>query len=501
MKPTLSVRDFSIEYAARRGRVRAVRNVSFDVMPGEALALIGESGSGKTTLGLGIVQLLPATALIAGGAITYRRYASSKNGNGNGQAPHPPISSQEARHVGAADSSSPGTPKLERQIDVLKLRGNALRQFRWGECAMVFQSALNALNPVLRISEQFADTARAHGYLSGPRQGNELRERSQHLLSLVRLDAERVWRAFPHELSGGMRQRVLIALSLLLLPQLLILDEPTTALDILTQRNIMDVLKELRRELDFSLIFISHDLSLAAELADRVATVYAGKVVEIGDVFNIFNNPHHPYTIGMRFTYFHPFVSYDYNLRPGIGFKNDPEGEKGARGYNMPYVQKTADGKEINIKEWVDKMAEGTDIEAQKPYVQDVASFFNDNLPVVQMFERYLTDPIDTKTRVTGWLPADDPVYKNNQNNSPVARQFLSGSLKPSATNTAKEFKTSYPYVQPPKANYNLYSTDTVLLNGAVLGNFLYPPFTYYDVNEGKYLPFFAESWEIKTTK
>lgn len=202
--------------------------------------------------------------------------------------------------------------------------------------------------------------------------------------------------------------------------------------------------------------------------------------------------------IGMRFTYFHPFVSYDYNLRPGIGFKNDPEGAEGAKGYDMPYAQKTADGKEINIKEWVDKMAEGTDPETQKPYVQDVASFFNDSLPVVQMFERYLTDPIDTKTRVTGWLPADDPIYKNNQNNSPVARQFLSGTLKPSATNTAKEFKTSYPYVQPPKANYNLYSTDTVLTNGAVLGNFLYPPFTYYDVNEGAYIPFFAESWEIK---
>lgn len=202
--------------------------------------------------------------------------------------------------------------------------------------------------------------------------------------------------------------------------------------------------------------------------------------------------------IGMRFTYFHPFVSYDYNVRPGIGFKNDPEGAEGARGMNMPFVQKTADGKEINIKEWVDKMAEGFDIEAQKPYVADMASMFNENLPVVQMFERYLTDPIDTKTRVTGWLPADDPIYKNNQNNSPVARQFLSGTLKPSETNTAKEFKTSYPYVQPPKANYNLYSTDTVLTNGAVLGNFLYPPFTYYDVNEGKYIPFFAEKWEIK---
>ena len=205
--------------------------------------------------------------------------------------------------------------------------------------------------------------------------------------------------------------------------------------------------------------------------------------------------------IGFRFTYFHPFVSYDYNLRPGIGFKNDPEGAQGARGIDLPYDQKTADGKAINIKTWVDKMSQGFDTEAQKPYVADVASFFNDSLPVLEMFERYLTDPIDTQTRVTGWLPITDKIYNNNQNNSPVARQFLSGTLKPSATNKAKEFKTSYPYTQPPKANYNLYSTDTVLGTaglGAVLGNFMYPPFTYYDVNEGKYLPFFADSWSIK---
>lgn len=202
--------------------------------------------------------------------------------------------------------------------------------------------------------------------------------------------------------------------------------------------------------------------------------------------------------IGMRFTYFHPFVSYDYNVRPGIGFKNDPEGAEGARGMNMPYLQKTADGKEINMKEWVDKMAEGFDPEVQKPYVADMVSMFNENLPVVQMFERYLTDPVDTQTRVVGWLPTDDPIYNNNQNNSPVARQFLSGTLKPSEANTVKEFKTSYPYVQPPKANYNLYSPDTVLLQGAVIQTFLYPPLTFYDVNEGTYIPFFAENWEIK---
>ncbi len=264
MQPTLDVKNLSIEYRARRGRVQAIRNVTFNVQRGEALALIGESGSGKTTLGLGVVRLLPSSATIGQGEIVYRRLAG-----GNGAT--------------------------AREIDVLKLKAGQLREFRWKECAMVFQSALNALNPVLRISEQFADTARAHGYL----RGRELEARCRHLLTLVRLDPDRVWKSFPHELSGGMRQRVLIALALLLEPQLIILDEPTTALDILTQRNIMDVLKELRTQLDFSLIFISHDLSLAAELADRVATVYAGKIVEIADVQTIFKAQTHPYTIGL----------------------------------------------------------------------------------------------------------------------------------------------------------------------------------------------------------
>jgi len=259
--PTLSVRNLVIEYQAKRGAVRAGRDISFNLQRGEAVALIGESGSGKTTAGLGIVRLLPENAQIKQGQIIYRRLE-------NGRV---------------------------TETDVRALNDRQLRQFRWKECAMVFQAALNAFNPVLRISAQFGDTARAHNYL----RGRKLKERALHLFDLVRLDPERVWRSYPHELSGGMRQRVLIALGLLLEPQLLILDEPTTALDILTQRNIIDMLKDLRKTLDFSLIFISHDLSLAVELADRVATMYAGRIVELCDVYTTFKNPAHPYTIGL----------------------------------------------------------------------------------------------------------------------------------------------------------------------------------------------------------
>jgi len=264
--PTLAVQNLSIDYRTRRGFVQAVRNVSFEVYPGEALALIGESGSGKTTMGTSIVRLLPSSAVVKGGRIVYRRGTTHESSQ-----PH------------------------QLELDTLRLDDKQLRAFRWRECAMVFQGSLNAFNPVLRICDQFADTSKAHG---GP-QGKALEERGKTLLNLVRLDPGRAWSAYPHELSGGMRQRVLLALSLLMTPQLLILDEPTTALDVLTQRSIMDVLRDLRSRLNFSMIFISHDLALAAELADRVATAYAGRIIEIGSTRRVFALPRHPYTRGL----------------------------------------------------------------------------------------------------------------------------------------------------------------------------------------------------------
>jgi len=253
----LSVRDLSVEYAARRGAVKAVRQVSFDLRRGESLALIGESGSGKTTLALALIRLLTRSARISSGQVLYQR---------NGRA-----------------------------FDVLMLGAEELRRFRWQECAMVFQSALNALNPVMKVWDHIQDTSRAH---DGAGRG-EIQRRAHDLMRLVQLDPGRVLGAYPHQLSGGMRQRVLLALGLLLDPQVIILDEPTTALDILTQRAVIDVLRRLKHELGFSMIFISHDLSLAAELADRIGTMYAGRIVELGDVNEIFYRPRHPYTLGL----------------------------------------------------------------------------------------------------------------------------------------------------------------------------------------------------------
>ncbi|MFN8496425.1 MAG: ABC transporter ATP-binding protein [Anaerolineae bacterium] len=253
----LAIRDLSVDYQARRGLVKAVRNVSFDLHRAESIALVGESGCGKTTLGTALVRLLVKQATIRNGHMYYQRG--------------------------------------EKKIDVVDISKEELRQYRWAECAMVFQGAQNAFNPVLRISEQMYDTVRAHGSATKA----EVRTRGMELLRMVQLDPGRVIDAYPHELSGGMRQRVLIAMSLLLNPQILILDEPTTALDVITQRTIIDVLRKLKHELGFSMIFITHDLSVAAELADRIATMYAGTIIELGPADAMFYNPGHPYTAGL----------------------------------------------------------------------------------------------------------------------------------------------------------------------------------------------------------
>lgn len=254
----LSVEDLWVEYKTPAGWMQAVRGVSLDIRQGEAVALIGESGSGKSTLGFALLRMLVRTARVSKGKATYR--------NSDGQV-----------------------------MELFEISDKEFRKFRWNECAMVFQAAQNSLNPVMKVSDTFYETAKAHGRTNK----KQVRDRTLELLKAVQLDADRVFGSYPHELSGGMRQRVSIALALLLEPQLIILDEPTTALDILTQRAIIDVVKSLRDKLDFTMIFISHDLSLAAELADRVATMYAGELVEYGPVRDVFYDPKHPYSVGL----------------------------------------------------------------------------------------------------------------------------------------------------------------------------------------------------------
>lgn len=262
-EPILSVRDLEISYRTGSGRnVTAIRGVDFDLYPQQSLALVGESGCGKTTLGLGLLRLLPKLGRVVGGSVTYR--------SADGQVD-----------------------------DVLALSGKALRRWRWSEVAMVFQGAMNAFNPVMRIIDHFADTIRAHDVGGRRTPRRDIRDRAATALESVQLEPDRVLRSYPHELSGGMKQRVLIALALLLEPQVLVLDEPTTALDLLTQRSIVDMLHDLRERFGFAMIFVSHDLPLASELADRVATMYAGRIIETGTVHDVFTRPRHPYSIGL----------------------------------------------------------------------------------------------------------------------------------------------------------------------------------------------------------
>jgi len=280
-EPVIVVRNLSVEYLTPRGVVKAVRNVNLEVYKGETLFIVGESGSGKSTLGFALLNLVPQPGYIKEGEVLYR-----VDGN---------------------------------EVNLMKLPPDEQREFRWKHVSMVFQAALNSLNPVMRVWDQLYDTIKAHDRNVSR---EEAYEKVRNLLSLVRLDADRVLRAYPHQLSGGMRQRVMIAMALLLDPKIVILDEPTTALDLLTQKNIIEVLKNIKSKLGTTMIFITHDLSLAAELADRVAVMYAGRIVELGDVYEVFYRPKHPYTYALMKTV-PKLTSVDEELYPIPGSPPD----------------------------------------------------------------------------------------------------------------------------------------------------------------------------------
>lgn len=247
--PVLEVSDLCVEYRGENRSVRAVDRVGFSIGPGEIFGLAGESGCGKSTVANAIMRLLRDPAVIDGGSIRFKGR------------------------------------------DVLAMGPEELRKFRWRDVAMVFQSAMNSLNPVSTIGDQIADIFITHEGLSK----KQAWARSRDLLGLVQIDAGRL-KAYPHQLSGGMRQRVVIAMAAALRPALLIMDEPTTALDVVVQQEIMAQIGDLQQELGFSILFITHDMSLMIELSHRMAVMYAGRFVEMADAKELFTDPQHPYT-------------------------------------------------------------------------------------------------------------------------------------------------------------------------------------------------------------
>ncbi|GGF38206.1 peptide ABC transporter ATP-binding protein [Microbacterium sorbitolivorans] len=249
MSALLDIEDLVVEYVSDERSVRGADRVSFSITPGEILGLAGESGCGKSTVANAIMRLLKDPARISGGSIRF-------------------------------DGS-----------DVLQMSADELRSWRWRETAMVFQSAMNSLNPVMRIADQIIDVLRTHNSMSRA----AARAEAVRLMELVRIDPDRL-KAYPHQLSGGQRQRVVIAMACALRPRLLILDEPTTALDVVVQQEILAQIKDLQKEFGFSVLFITHDMSLMLELSDRIGVMYAGRIVELAPASVLKNGARHAYT-------------------------------------------------------------------------------------------------------------------------------------------------------------------------------------------------------------
>ncbi|HEV2580047.1 MAG TPA: ABC transporter ATP-binding protein [Ktedonobacteraceae bacterium] len=288
-KTLLEVKNLSVDYLAASGAVHAVNDVSFTLNRGEILGLAGESGCGKSTLAYAIARLLRPPAYTTGGEILYYpRYREDESGK---QLVSSTALSREKKKKGVEQFS----PEEMDAVDILSLTNRELRSFRWSELSMVFQSAMNALNPVLKIGTQIMDVLQVHR----PQMGADSRkQRAAELLQLVGIAADRI-NSYPHELSGGMRQRAMIAIALALNPELIIMDEPTTALDVVMQREILTEIIRLREQFDFSVIFITHDLSLLLELTDRIAIMYAGRMVEMASQRDLYLHPRHPYSYGL----------------------------------------------------------------------------------------------------------------------------------------------------------------------------------------------------------
>jgi oligopeptide/dipeptide ABC transporter ATP-binding protein len=265
----LEVSHLKTYFQTSQGLYKAVDDVSFDLEHGEALGLVGESGGGKTTCALSIARLLPKEGKIYGGEI-----------------------------------------RLEG-TDLLKLNDEDIRSRRWKEVSIIFQGAMNALNPVMKVGDQIAEAIVLHQKLGK----KEALRKAGDLFELVEMPADRI-KNYPHEFSGGMKQRAMIAMALACNPKVVIGDEPTTALDVMVQAQILNLLEKLRQELDMGLILITHDLSILGETCDRIAVMYAGKIVESGTVEDIFEHTAHPYT--ERLIACFPNIGKDKIIPPSI---------------------------------------------------------------------------------------------------------------------------------------------------------------------------------------
>ena len=252
----LKIENLSAIYLVREGSIKAAVDINLDMEEGSITAIVGESASGKSTILEAMTRSLPPNGRIIGGNVYYRR----NNGD---------------------------------YVNLMEIKEEELRRLRWSEIALVPQAVQNALNPTIRVFDHFVDTVEDHGYNWKIK---EIWDKASNLLDMMGLDGDRVLRSFPHELSGGMRQRTLIALSLLFDPRILILDEPTSALDVLTQARLIRVLDEIHSKLKITMIFVTHDLPVAAELADYMGVIYGGNLMERGRTEDVIGDPKHPYT-------------------------------------------------------------------------------------------------------------------------------------------------------------------------------------------------------------
>ncbi len=274
MRALLDVRDLTIAFPQSRGgrallpasggAPAAVRNLSFSIAPGEVLGLVGESGSGKSITSLAVMGLLPPAAVVTG-EINFR-VTNDQSENENNSA------------------------------NLIGLPSEQLRELRGSRIAMIFQEPMIALNPVMRVGNQIAEAVLAHNRVS---KAEAWRRAVEGMREVAIPEPEQRARSYPHQLSGGMRQRVMIAMAIVNRPQLLIADEPTTALDVTIQQQILDLLRDLRHKFGLAMLFISHDLAVVSHVADRVAVMYAGSLVELGAKADIFRKPSHPYTRGL----------------------------------------------------------------------------------------------------------------------------------------------------------------------------------------------------------